>query len=99
MRWIRASCPAQRGFAQKAWFLPKAPPPAAAGHIALRNPASRKPGVSLHGHPLGGAKRCFAERHRLAHVPASPGTIHRMSHIELTVLGAGNMGRALIGGL
>jgi hypothetical protein len=27
------SCPAQRCFRQKAWFLPKAPPPAAAGHI------------------------------------------------------------------
>src|SRR6185312_8663427 len=54
---------------QKAWLLLDAPPPAAAGHIALRNPASRKLGVSLHGHPLGGAKRCFAERHRLAPVP------------------------------
>ena len=28
----------------------------AAGYIALRCPASRKPRVSIHGHPLGGAK-------------------------------------------
>src|SRR6185437_12587552 len=33
------------------------------------------------------------------HVPVPPGTIPIMSHIDLTVLGAGNMGRALIGGL
>ena len=32
-RWIRASCPVQRGCGQKAWFLPVAPPPAAAGHV------------------------------------------------------------------
>src|SRR6185437_8201844 len=32
-RWIRACCPAQRCFRQKAWFSPKAPPPAAAGHL------------------------------------------------------------------
>src|SRR6185437_495190 len=30
--WIRASCPAQCCFEQKAWFLLEAPPPAAAGH-------------------------------------------------------------------
>jgi hypothetical protein len=30
------------------------------GHIALCTPAPRKPGVSIHGHPLGGTKRCFA---------------------------------------
>src|SRR5262245_3989431 len=31
-------------------------PLAAAGYIALRCPAARKPRVSIHGHPLGGAK-------------------------------------------
>src|SRR6185437_6831244 len=36
---------------------------------AQRNPAPRKPGASIHGPPLGGAKRCFAERHRLALAP------------------------------
>src|SRR6185437_7306632 len=29
------SCPAQRCFRQKAWFLPKAPPPAAAEHVPV----------------------------------------------------------------
>jgi len=37
-RWIRASCPAQRGFGKKRGFCPKPRPthasdPAAAGHI------------------------------------------------------------------
>jgi len=31
-------------------------PRLAAGSIALRCPAARKPGVSIHGHPLGGAR-------------------------------------------
>jgi hypothetical protein len=31
-------------------------PPMAAGYIALRDPCFGKPWVSLHGHPLGGAK-------------------------------------------
>src|SRR6185437_13272224 len=48
-RWIRASCPAQHCFEQKAWFLLEAPPPAAAGHI-------RMPGCSSWGATiLGGA--------------------------------------------
>jgi hypothetical protein len=33
----------------------------AAGHIALRCPAPRKPGVYIHVHPLGGVKLCFTE--------------------------------------
>jgi len=31
-------------------------PRLAAGSIALRFPAARKPGVSIHGHPLRGAR-------------------------------------------
>src|SRR6185312_9265865 len=71
-RWIRASLrgPA-RASGKKRGFLSEAPPPAAAGHIALRKPAPRKPGVSIRGHPLGGAKRCFAESHRLARCPVN----------------------------
>src|SRR5438067_1066433 len=34
-RWIRASVPGPAWFRQKAWFLPKPPPPAAAGHILV----------------------------------------------------------------
>src|SRR6185437_12790929 len=37
----RGSCPAQRCFGQKAWFLPKAPPPAAAGHVHVPNLRAR----------------------------------------------------------
>jgi hypothetical protein len=29
------------------------------GHIALRSPAPRKPRVSIHGQPLGGAKHAL----------------------------------------
>jgi hypothetical protein len=41
----------------------------AAGHIALRSPAPRKPRVHIHVHPLGGVKQCFTQKHRRAHVP------------------------------
>jgi hypothetical protein len=41
----------------------------AAGHIALRCPAPRKPWVYIHVHPLGGVKLCFTARHRRSHVP------------------------------
>jgi len=45
--------------------------------IALRSPAPRKPRVYIHVHPLGGAKPCFAERHRRAHdEPCCCGPVH-----------------------
>jgi len=53
----------KRGFCFSARHL------AAAGHIALRCPAPRKPEVYVHVHPLGGVKLCFTARHRRAQVP------------------------------
>jgi hypothetical protein len=41
----------------------------AAGHIALRCPAPRKPGVHIRVHLFGGVKPCFTTRHRRTHVP------------------------------
>jgi hypothetical protein len=43
----------------------------AAGHIALRCPAPRKPWVYIHVHPLGGVKLCFTARYRRSHVPGA----------------------------
>jgi hypothetical protein len=50
----------------------------AAGYIALRCPASRKPGVSIHGHPLGGAKHASLKD---AAEPLYPGSSRHDSFI------------------